>query len=129
LFQFDHAKKAAEIDAFNKDFAKQLREAPWLPEKRAILDELKKEEAELAKVQKEIAETDATIAERTALLEQHKETPFKTFCLALANYSSKAHTFVKTMDKEFVNAAKVHFKSLIVLLVNFSWKLKWPLCN
>lgn len=108
--QFDPAEKAAEIESFNEQFSKQLREAPWLPEKRAILDELKKQEEEFDKIQKEIAETDEVIAERTALLEQHKETPFKSFCLALANYSSKAHTFVKSMDNEFEIAIKVDCK-------------------
>lgn len=101
--QADLASELCELDLIKEDFRSQRARAPWLPEKQAILGELKQQENELTRLQNEISRTDGLISERENLLAKHKQMPFKNFCVTLGNYLHKT----RQMDNAMKNELKI----------------------
>ncbi|CAK5049764.1 unnamed protein product [Meloidogyne enterolobii] len=99
----DLSSELCELNLIKEDFHSQRARAPWLPEKQAILGELKQHETELARLQNEISRTDGLISEREDLLAKHKQLPFKNFCVTLANYLHKT----RQMDNAMKNELKI----------------------
>nr|CAD2140457.1 unnamed protein product [Meloidogyne enterolobii] len=99
----DLASELCELDLIKEDFRSQRARAPWLPEKQAILGELKQQENELTRLQNEISRTDGLISERENLLAKHKQMPFKNFCVTLGNYLHKT----RQMDNAMKNELKI----------------------
>uniref|UniRef100_A0A1I8B3D8 Uncharacterized protein n=1 Tax=Meloidogyne hapla TaxID=6305 RepID=A0A1I8B3D8_MELHA len=96
----DLASELSEFELIKEDFRSQKACAPWLPEKQAILGELRQQEGELTRLQDEITRTDVLISEREHLLAQHKHMPFKMFCVTLGNYLHKTRQMNIAMNNE-----------------------------
>uniref|UniRef100_A0A914LXB5 Uncharacterized protein n=1 Tax=Meloidogyne incognita TaxID=6306 RepID=A0A914LXB5_MELIC len=99
----DLTSELCELDMIKEDFRSQRARAPWLPEKQAILGELKQHENELTRLQNEISRTDGLISERENLFAKHKQLPFKNFCVTLGNYLHKT----RQMDNAMKNELKI----------------------
>jgi hypothetical protein len=109
--QFDMEASVAKFETVSAELSKQLSEAPWLPEKRALMRQLNGRKEGLDNVLKEIAKMDEQIKEREQLLTAHEQLPFKKFCISLADYVQKSTNLKRMAKEEMRKAAKVCFMS------------------
>lgn len=90
----------SEFETINEEFRSQKSCAPWLPEKKTILAELKQQGSELSRIREEIMFTSGLISERENLLAKHKIIPFNMFCITMGNYLHKTMQMDITMKNE-----------------------------